>query len=233
MSLAKCACWAWQFLSLLWESPCNRIHLSNYELLTSLLQEGTRVLWRGTKEGMLMSIPLVSIYLPLYDMMMLKLERMGHYGPVIAGAVSRGISLLCIAPLEILRMRVQVRRMVIPFVHRFNAAYIVVQFTVRLFCYTFVFLTLEHKYEHEESLCSDDFCSWLYTIVSSCPGCIRSVNARRGWRFNGSCIWLAEVWLGTRQGFCWSHKSSVERFRGHGRLAFILRILAGVRTLYA
>lgn len=57
---------------------------------------------------MVMAAPLVGIYMPLYDYMAARFSGMGSYAPVVAGSLSRTISLFFVAPLDILRTRTQV-----------------------------------------------------------------------------------------------------------------------------
>lgn len=82
------------------------------------------MLWRGVREGMVMAVPLVGIYLPLYDYMSAQLSGMGSYAPVVAGSISRTISLFFVAPLDILRTRTQVgmkRRLKLILTHMIGA----------------------------------------------------------------------------------------------------------------
>lgn len=70
--------------------------------------EGLVGLWRGTTASLAMAVPLVGIYMPLYDMLMEQCEpTFGLQAPLLAGSVARGASVYCTAPLELLRTRVQ------------------------------------------------------------------------------------------------------------------------------
>lgn len=73
--------------------------------------EGMRSLWRGTDVALLMAIPMVGIYLPLYDYL---LERSQSHGvvaaPLIAGTVARTVAVYCTSPFELLRTRFQASR---------------------------------------------------------------------------------------------------------------------------
>lgn len=70
-------------------------------------QEGLLSLWRGTDAAILMTVPLVAIYLPLYDSLMANLTPLGAAAPLVAGATSRGLAGFVTAPLELARTRLQ------------------------------------------------------------------------------------------------------------------------------
>lgn len=75
------------------------------------MQEGASRLWRGTSAGLLMAVPTVGIYMPVYDTLHARLEEEGSwaapYAPLVAGAVSRSVSCVLCAPLELARTRLQ------------------------------------------------------------------------------------------------------------------------------
>ena len=48
------------------------------------------------------------MYLPLYDYLMGRMDSLGWYAPLAAGASSRTAAVLCTSPLELLRTRAQV-----------------------------------------------------------------------------------------------------------------------------
>ena len=50
----------------------------------------------------------VGVYLPLYDYLMGRMDSLGWYAPLVAGASSRTAAVLCTSPLELLRTRAQV-----------------------------------------------------------------------------------------------------------------------------
>ncbi len=88
-------------------------------------QEGTLSLWRGVDSALLMSVPTVLLYYPLYDHFMHLLSRPSHpaatappssqqqqqrggvalgaAAPMVAGAASRAITVVAVAPLEYVR----------------------------------------------------------------------------------------------------------------------------------
>jgi len=71
-------------------------------------QEGARVLWRGTDVSLLMAVPMVGIYLPLYDYLQAEwANSLGAAAPLYAGAFARTVAVLCTSPLELIRTRMQ------------------------------------------------------------------------------------------------------------------------------
>lgn len=78
--------------------------------------EGWTALWRGTSASLLMAVPMVGIYFPLYDALEQHLATggAGSYAPLAAGAAARTIAVLCTSPLELLRTRMQAAMHVMP-----------------------------------------------------------------------------------------------------------------------
>lgn len=76
-------------------------------VLRIVRHEGARVLWRGTDAALLMSVPLVAIYLPLYDHLLPMVEPAGTASPLIAGSLARAVAGFATAPLELARVRMQ------------------------------------------------------------------------------------------------------------------------------
>jgi len=72
-------------------------------------QEGVGVLWRGTGLSLTMAVPMVGIYLPLYDAMLEYAQKQGtgHYAPLLAGTAARSVAVYCTSPIELMRVRVQ------------------------------------------------------------------------------------------------------------------------------
>ncbi|KAK9808452.1 hypothetical protein WJX73_007173 [Symbiochloris irregularis] len=88
------------------KAPCR----SSVKKLTKIARgEGVSALWQGTNIGLLLAVPLVAIYLPLYDIFSKKMEPM-HLGlmtPLAAGAGARTVAAMCTSPLELLKTRMQ------------------------------------------------------------------------------------------------------------------------------
>lgn len=68
-------------------------------------QEGYNVLWRGVHTSILISIPMVGVYMPLYDYLRFALPVSSAYSPVVAGVMARSAAVFCVAPLELVRTR--------------------------------------------------------------------------------------------------------------------------------
>eukprot|EP00271_Cylindrocystis_brebissonii_P010524 TRINITY_DN26721_c0_g1_i1.p1 TRINITY_DN26721_c0_g1~~TRINITY_DN26721_c0_g1_i1.p1 ORF type:complete len:538 (+),score=82.70 TRINITY_DN26721_c0_g1_i1:171-1784(+) len=90
-------------------------------------QEGFARLWRGTNAALLIAVPTVGIYLPLYDVLRDWLSEGnglvadGHptrssfapYAPLVAGSISRGFAVVICSPLELARTRMQAQKQVL------------------------------------------------------------------------------------------------------------------------
>ena len=84
-------------------------------------EEGARALWRGTGLSLTMAIPMVGIYMPLYDYLLgvfessLSRERDGDglektktsLEPLLAGMSARAVAVYCTSPMELMRTRLQ------------------------------------------------------------------------------------------------------------------------------
>ncbi|GIM09419.1 hypothetical protein Vretimale_13282, partial [Volvox reticuliferus] len=71
-------------------------------------KEGLTALWRGTDTAMLVSIPMVGVYMPLYDYLLQRTAApLGPYAPLVAGSVARTLAVLLVGPLELVRTRQQ------------------------------------------------------------------------------------------------------------------------------
>jgi solute carrier family 25 protein 39/40 len=98
--------------------------------------EGLPAMWRGTGTSLVMAVPMVGIYMPLYDDLLAGIERArrehllererssappspsspfaalagrvpSSAAPVAAGALARMVAVLCVAPFELVRTRLQ------------------------------------------------------------------------------------------------------------------------------
>ncbi len=79
-----------------------------------VLQEGLKSLWRGLDSALLMSVPTVLLYYPMYDLLQSVLANKARdsptatlAAPVVAGAVARTITVYAVSPLELVRVRQQ------------------------------------------------------------------------------------------------------------------------------
>ena len=80
-------------------------------------KEGVYALWRGTEASLLITVPLIALYLPLYDTLLQSLQGAGAgaiYSPLLAGSGARAFACMVVAPLELLKTRLQGRPQVIP-----------------------------------------------------------------------------------------------------------------------
>lgn len=57
--------------------------------------------------ALLISIPMVGIYMPLYDHLAERFSSLGMYSPIVAGVTARTAAIFCVAPLELARTRQQ------------------------------------------------------------------------------------------------------------------------------
>jgi len=82
---------------------------SMWEMAKSIrAREGLPVLWRGTSASLLIAVPMVGIYMPLYDTLLDSWSsRLGSLAPVVAGTAARTAACFCVAPFELLRTRIQ------------------------------------------------------------------------------------------------------------------------------
>lgn len=71
-------------------------------------REGLPVLWRGTWASLLIAVPMVGIYMPLYDALQDAWSpSLGGMAPVAAGTAARTAAVFAVAPFELLRTRLQ------------------------------------------------------------------------------------------------------------------------------
>ncbi|KXZ45776.1 hypothetical protein GPECTOR_50g569 [Gonium pectorale] len=71
-------------------------------------KEGVTALWRGADTAVLAAIPMVGVYMPLYDSLLERSAPMlGAYAPAIAGSAARTAAVLLVGPLELVRTRQQ------------------------------------------------------------------------------------------------------------------------------
>ncbi|XP_027754542.1 solute carrier family 25 member 40 isoform X1 [Empidonax traillii] len=77
--------------------------------------EGIKSLWSGLPPTLIMAVPNTIIYFTLYDQLhealKYRLEKDDGYIPVLAGSLSRFSSITVVSPLELIRTRMQHRRL--------------------------------------------------------------------------------------------------------------------------
>ena len=102
-------------LSKLCAPECN-VYTSTLDVLRKIWrQEGPMALFRGTSTALAIAVPTVGIYLPCYDLCLGELRRAmvgsewgrDYLAPIAAGATSRTLAVLCVAPLDLVRTRTQ------------------------------------------------------------------------------------------------------------------------------
>jgi hypothetical protein len=69
--------------------------------------EGPSVLWHGVNVSVLISVPMICMYLPMYDTLLAEFESKSIYAPSIAGSAARAMSVVATSPLELLKTRIQ------------------------------------------------------------------------------------------------------------------------------
>eukprot|EP00898_Chlorokybus_atmophyticus_P003603 jgi/Chlat1/4243/Chrsp27S04251 len=92
--------------------PQYYIYDGSLDVINKIIQqEGWLRLWRGTGAALMLAVPTVGIYLPLYDFLKDKVDKKlpGHEGasPLIAGSAARSFAVLACSPLELARTRMQ------------------------------------------------------------------------------------------------------------------------------
>lgn len=82
---------------------------SMWEMARSIqAREGLPVLWRGTSASLLIAVPMVGIYMPLYDTLLDSWSHsLGSLAPVVSGTAARTVACFCVAPFELIRTRLQ------------------------------------------------------------------------------------------------------------------------------
>jgi solute carrier family 25, member 39/40 len=72
-------------------------------------RDGLRALWRGTGVSLAHAAPSVGLYLPTYDYLQARYAELGSplLAPALAGATARALVTLVVAPVELVRTRVQ------------------------------------------------------------------------------------------------------------------------------
>ena len=72
-------------------------------------RDGLRALWRGTGVSLAHAAPSVGLYLPTYDYLQARYAEVGPplLAPALAGASARALVTLVVAPVELVRTRVQ------------------------------------------------------------------------------------------------------------------------------
>jgi solute carrier family 25 protein 39/40 len=91
---------------------CSSVYTGTWDGLRKIARrEGMRVLWRGTDVALMMAIPMVGIYLPLYDYLLQQCQAtpaLANAGaPLLAGTLARTAAVYCTAPFELVRTRLQ------------------------------------------------------------------------------------------------------------------------------
>jgi hypothetical protein len=88
---------------------CTHIHHAPCALLEQQkmwLQGGLQALWAGLKPSLVAAVPMVGIYMPLYEITRDAAEpHLGGVAPLVAGSLARAVAVCCVAPLEVLRTR--------------------------------------------------------------------------------------------------------------------------------
>lgn len=69
--------------------------------------EGPSVLWHGVNVSMLISVPMICMYLPMYDFILGELDSGSNCAPLVAGSGARAMSVVATSPLELLKTRIQ------------------------------------------------------------------------------------------------------------------------------
>lgn len=64
-------------------------------------------MWHGVNVSMLISVPMICMYLPMYDNLMAELDTSTTYAPLVAGSAARSMAVVATSPLELLKTRIQ------------------------------------------------------------------------------------------------------------------------------
>ena len=92
-------------------APQCEVYKGPLDVVRKLLRrEGFRAFWRGLDASLATAIPAVGIYMPLYDTCLREASAAGLEGalcPLAAGTVARTTAVLCTAPMEMVKTRLQ------------------------------------------------------------------------------------------------------------------------------
>lgn len=99
---------------------CTTVYTGTLDGLRKIARrEGLGTLWRGTDVALMMAIPMVGIYLPLYDYLLQQMKQLSSnaalgggggadtWAPLAAGALARSAAVYATAPFELVRTRLQ------------------------------------------------------------------------------------------------------------------------------
>ncbi|KAJ7418147.1 Solute carrier family 25 member 40 [Pitangus sulphuratus] len=100
----------------LWYATYKSLAAEHKDAFVKIIRiEGIKSLWSGLPPTLIMAVPNTIIYFTLYDQLRealkYRLEKDDGYIPVLAGSLSRFSSITVVSPLELIRTRMQHRKL--------------------------------------------------------------------------------------------------------------------------